>query len=197
MIVLSILTALAFERAAVGLHDRSAARASRERIERELKADEADLRTSIAKNKAGIERARKVLKALLGAIEAGKADPAAVAAIASDSISTQLSMSTVTWQRDAWDAAIADGSASHLDQADLQRYALLYSEARDAIETFKLVIGDQLIAQVPEVELAGLLHRLDAHECALLVVRYIATVQQIDDIQEGLAGELSARGRKG
>jgi hypothetical protein len=197
MIVLSILTALAFERAAIGLHDRAAARDSRVRIERELDADAADLRASITKNKAGMEAARKVLDSLLAAIETGKADSAATAAIMKGVFPAQMGISTVTWQRDAWDAAIADQSASNLDQADLQRYALIYAQARDSIDSFKLVINPQLIGQVPEMQLAGMLNQMDAHDCALLVMRYLGTVQQINAIEEGLAQRLSERGKKG
>jgi hypothetical protein len=197
MIVLSILTALGFERAAIALHDRAAARDSKVRIERELMANAADLRTSIAKNTAGMEQARTILKALLAAMEAGKADSAAVSAIMSDTLSAHMSVNTVTWQQDAWDAAIADQSASHLDQADLQRYAYIYAEARGATESFKLVISGQLIAQVPEVLLSSMLNKMDAHDCALLLMRYITTVQQIDGVEAGLADELSEQKKKG
>jgi hypothetical protein len=196
MIVLSILTALGFERGAVALHDRDAARASKVRIERELDADAADLRTSIARNKTDMEAASKILKSLLAAMTAGKADAAATAAIMGDTLHAHMGISEVSWQRDAWDAAIADQSASHLDQADLQRYAEIYAQARDSIDAFHVVVTGDLIGQVPEVQLSAMLNRLDAHDCALLLVRYLAAVQQVDNIEAGLADSLSGRKKR-
>jgi hypothetical protein len=195
MIVLSILTALGFERGAVALHDRDAARASRVRIERELAADAADLRTSIGRNKADMDAARKILTALLAAMAAGKADSAATAAIVGDTFRTNIGISTVSWQRDAWDAAIADQSASHLDQADLQRHAQIYAQARDSIDAFHLVVTGQLIGQVPEVQLSAMLNKLDAHDCALLLVRYLEAVEQINQIEGLLADSISGRAK--
>jgi hypothetical protein len=195
MIVLSILTALGFERAAVALHDRNAARDSKMRIERELEADAADLRASMDKNKANMDAARTILKTLLAAITAGKADSAATAVIMSDSVRAHLSINEVSWQRDAWDAAIADQSASHLAQADLQSYAQIYAQARDSIEAFHVVVTGQLIGQVPEVQLSAMLNRLDAHDCALLLVRYLAAIQQVNDIEGALADSISGRGK--
>jgi len=196
MIVLSILTALAFERAAVGLQDRAAARDSKVRIEHELQANMADLQVSVEKNKVGLAAARKLLDSLRVAILAGKADANATAAIMRDAFPKDLSVNTVTWQREAWDAAIADQSASHLAQADLQHYALIYSEARDAVESFKVVINSQLVDGVTQLELDSLLGTMDAHACALLLMRYITTIQQIDGIEDGLAAEVSGAGRR-
>jgi hypothetical protein len=196
MIVLSILTALGFERLAVAWQNHAAAEASRVRIERELDADAADLKHAIDFNKAGADKVRATLGKLLAAMKANKADPAATESIVDGSTTLQIGVSTMTWQRDAWDAAIADQSASHLDPADLRRYAAIYAQARDAEESFKLALDNQVVAQLPEVALERSLNRMDAHDCALLMVRYLAAIRAINDVQNDLLDIVRNRGNE-
>jgi hypothetical protein len=130
-------------------------------------------------------------------IDSGKADSDATEAVMKEGFPGQLGISTVTWQRDAWDAAIADQSAGHLDQADLQRYALIYAQARDSVESFKLVMNGQLVDQLAEIQLSSMLHKMDAHDCALMLMRYVATVQQVDAIEDDLARRIPEKMKKG
>jgi hypothetical protein len=186
MIVLSILTALGLERAAVYLHDRAAAQESRARIEQEIAGDLADLRKALAFNVANVDSTRAGLNALIDVLKSPSPDPAKVKQIAQDSMQGHLGLELPTWERDAWDAAIADQSASHLDPRDLRHYADLYTSARDAVGATNIVLGGAIFDRMADFSVDMQLDQVNGREAARIMARYLAAAQQIVAVQKDL-----------
>jgi hypothetical protein len=186
MIVLSILTALGLERVAVHFHDRAAAQDSRIRIEREINADLTDLRKALDFNNAHVTGTHDALKALIDDLKSAKPDPAKQRQIIQTAFNSQLSLQLPTWQHVAWDAAVADQSASHLDAADLRRYADLYTSATDTADATHIVLGGAIFDRIADVSVDLSLNSVDGREAARLMARFLAAAQQITIAQQGL-----------
>ena len=190
MIVLSILTALSLERGVVYLHDHATARESRARIEQELGGDLADLRKSIDFNNAHLTGVREALNALEMNLNSSTSDLTKRKQIIEDVLRTQMSLELPTWQREAWDAAVADQSASHLDSSDLRRYAELYTRASDAADATHIVLNGSVFDRLADVQVDLSLNDVDGREAAKLMARFLAAAQQIALMQ----GELLKSG---
>ncbi len=193
MIVLSILTALGLERVAVGLHDRAAARESRFQIEAELARDAADLAVSEQVNRASIKQTKTALRALIAQLKAPQPGPMKPDASIAPLL-TGFSISTPSWQRQAWDTAVSDQSASHLDAGDLNRYRVIYASERDLNELAQLLLGGEWLTQSVNVELDAQLGRYDVRQIAGVLARYLLVVEQVEAGEEKLSGLLTATG---
>jgi hypothetical protein len=125
------------------------------------------------------------MKALIDGIKAGTADPAAILAIVAPMFE-RLQISLPSWQRDAWDAAIADQSAGHLPAGDLRRYAEVYSDARDIAAEAQLLLGGEWLTRAAELGIDFRLGKIDAHTTANTLARFLVAVQQIATMQKAL-----------
>ena len=97
-----------------------------------------------------------------------------------------MGLDLVTWERDAWDAAVADQSASHLDPRDLRRYAELYTSARDSAEASRLVLGGAIFDRIADLSVDLKLGQANPNEAAKLMARYLGAAQQITTVQQQL-----------
>jgi hypothetical protein len=192
MIVLSILTALGFERAAVYMHDRATARQSRARIEREIATDLTDVRKAVTANGANVAAIRTSLKAMVLDLKSARPDTAKEKQIFDDVLQHHFSLEFPAWQRDAWDAAVADQSASHLDPADLRHYAELYTDARDAADASHILLTGGIFDRISDLSLQSQLGDVDGREAARLMLRFLITAQQVTAIQQTLLASAGA-----
>ena len=193
MIVLSILTALGFDRAATYLHDRAAAQDSRARIEQEIAANITDLRGAMDADLKSVQSQRAALHDLMADLTSPKPDPAKQKQILTGELQQHLGLSLPAWERDAWDAALADQSAAHMDPRDLRRYAQLYTSARDAADATHILLNGSLFDRLADLSVDLQLNRADGREGAQLLARFLATAEQITAIQREL---LAAAERK-
>jgi hypothetical protein len=185
MIVLSILTALALERLAVDWNNRANARESRVRIEAELAHDLADLKQSEQINADNVQTAHKVAKALFELVKAGKPNDS-VMLDAARPIFKHVSFSAPSWQRTAWDSAIADQSASHLPPADLSRYAEIYAAEKDMQDSTQLLLSGDWITRETDAGVDYELGQIDGRKTVALTARYLLTEQNVDDLEKDL-----------
>ncbi len=185
MIVLSIVTALALERGAVAIHDASAARDSRARIEAEIARDDAQLVQCERINAADVKAIEGVLKLLVAALHDGHVSQAAMAPFLKP-IAEHFNVTTPSWQHDAWDTAIADQSASHMASADLRRYAEIYTTAREMNSLAQLLLGGEWLMRLGTLRLDVALGTLDARALADGLARFLLVVGQIDRTQQDL-----------
>ena len=185
MIVLSILTALALERVAIGWNNHANARQSRTRIEAELARNVADLKQSEQRNAENVQTARDVAKALFKLVRAGKPNDAAMMDAARPMFS-HITFSAPTWQRSAWDSAIADQSASHLPPADANRYAEIYASEKDMEDTTQWLLSGDWLSRETEAAIDYQLGQVDGRKMLALVARYLLTEQNIDSTQKDL-----------
>jgi hypothetical protein len=185
MIVLSIVTALALERAAVAIHDAAAARDSRARIEAEIARDAAELRRCEQSNAVDVKAATGVLKLLVAALKQGRVGQAALEPIFKPAYE-HFNIAAPSWQHDAWDTAIADQSASHMASADLRRYAEIYTTAREIDATTQLLLGGEWLTRMATLRLDEALGTLDGRALADGLARFLLAVGQIDRMQQDL-----------
>ena len=185
MIVLSILTALALERVAVSWNNAANARDSRARIEAELAHDLSEVKESERFNADYIANAHKVAKALYALVKAGKPNDAAMLEAAKPMFN-RFGISSPSWQRTAWDSAIADQSASHLAAADLRRYAEIYATEKDMEETTQLVLAGEWLTNTADTMVDFQLGQIDGHKVLALLGRYLLAEQDIDKAEKDL-----------
>jgi hypothetical protein len=185
MIVLSIMTALGLEHVAVAMHDADAARASKARIEVELAKNLSDLERAETTNEGHVAKASETMKALVEGIKAGTADQAATLALLGPMFE-HFQIALPSWQRDAWDAAIADQSAGHLAPEDLRRYAEIYSSARDIAAGAQLLLGGEWLTRATELGVDFRLGTVDARTTAHTLARFLVAAQEIAALQKSL-----------
>src|SRR3984885_14045216 len=185
MIVLSILTALALEQLVVSVHNASTARASRVRIESEIGRFVADLKESAQRNKERIKKINDVLSVLDAKLKDGKVDDATIMALAPQAMD-QLGISLPSYQRDAWDAAIADQSATHLDSDDLRRFSEIYADALVSIDETKLLLTGEYVRRLSDAKLGFRIGKLDGHDLAEALTLDVLAGQDILEHQEKL-----------
>lgn len=131
MIVLSILTALGLEAWIERAHHAHAAETASRQIRAEIEANLNEVRGAIKSNDERVAPLRQLNTLLSQDIRAG-----ATAAVANQHIQAHradfalgVEWPTVTSQ--AWDVAVANQSASWMDDAELHRYATAYANLRD------------------------------------------------------------------
>ena len=185
MIVISIVTALALERAVVAIHEAGAARDSRARIEAEIARDEAELAHCEQINAADVTAVNGLLKQLVAALHEGHVSQAALVPIFKPAYD-HFDIATPSWQHDAWDTAIADQSASHMASTDLRRYAEIYTTARDMEATAQLLLSGEWLTRMSTMRLDETLGTLDARALADGLARFLLAVRQVDRTQQDL-----------
>jgi len=136
MIVLSILTALGLEAWIEHTHHQHAAQTASTQVEAEIRTNLAEVRASLAKD----AHQAKVLAALRDALVADFKAHATDQAIAShiQTLATDgfdLNLSWPTLRQEAWDVAVANQSASWIDEPRMRRYSAAYASQRDMATT--------------------------------------------------------------
>jgi hypothetical protein len=191
MIVLSILTALALEQLAVSIQNRSEGAESRARIEAELASNAKDLKESEQTDQQNNKQASALLHALVDHLKAGKPIDPQVEALMNP-VFTHFEVSVPTFQHSAWEAAIADHSATHMQASDLRRYAEIYAAAADAQSTWQLLLGGEWLTRATDLGLDYRLGKVDPRTLANTVARFLIATQQIASSEETLLALIAA-----
>ena len=165
MIVLSILTALVLEQAVLTIHNAATARDSRARIEAEIAGSVTDLKNAAQTNAARLQQVSDVLTALDAKLKDGTPDEATTMGLAQKVID-HIGISLPTTQRDAWDTAIADQSASHLSLSDLQRYSAIYTAELIMDDETKLLLTGDYVRSVSDMNFGVRTGKLDGRSFA-------------------------------
>jgi hypothetical protein len=132
MFVASILTALALEQAGLAWHDHRAARIATQEIEQELKANLADVREAIRSNDARAPALDALTRDLSKAIRDGRPKAEVVASIVQPQARRfSVGFSFPTLQREAWERAVVNQSAAHIEAARLGKFSIAYAAQRD------------------------------------------------------------------
>jgi len=185
MIVLSILTALGLEQVVVSLHNAATARDSRARIEAEIGRFETDLKGSERTNRERLNKINDVLTQLDAKLKDGNPDNATIQPLAQKVID-ELGVYLPSYQRAAWDAAIADQSVSHLPSADLRRYSEIYADELFSLEETKIVLAGEFVRRVADAKLRFRMGKLDGETLAETLTLVALAEQDILNHQEKL-----------
>ncbi|MGO4700951.1 hypothetical protein [Dyella sp. 2RAB6] len=132
MIVLSILTALGLEAWIEHSHHAHAGETANRQIRAEIQGNLDDVRSSIKANEALIAPLNELDTAVSQDIRDGAAAAVVNEHIRARRASFKLSVNWPTFASQAWDVAVANQSASWMDDVDLRRYSAAYADLRNA-----------------------------------------------------------------
>jgi hypothetical protein len=195
MIVLSILTALALEQTVLSIHNAATARDSRARIEAEIAKFTTDLKRCADTNRQRLQRVNDILAALDAKLKTGMPDKPMTMALAQQAID-DIGVSLPTYRRDAWDAAIADQSATHLALTDLQRFSAIYATELVLNDESKLLLTGDYVRRLSDASLDYRIGKLDPLSFAQALMLDALVGQEILNHQEALI-RLIGTGREG
>jgi hypothetical protein len=185
MIVLSILTALALEQGVVSWQNRAAAHEAKVRVEAEIAQSLKDLRDVQAHNKVLRDKVHTALLALVAELKLDKPDQGKITTLAQESIK-QVGFALPGFSRDAWDTAIADQSASHMDPADLRRYSEIYTGERQTLEGARLLLSGDMLQRLADQGMDVRLGRINGHDFAQTMNLYLTVITIITKTNEEL-----------
>ena len=193
MIVLSILTALGLEAWIERSHHAHAAETANRHIRAEIEANLSDVRLSIKTNEALIKPLIELDETVSADIRAGATAAAINQHIQARHASFKLSVNWPTVASQAWDVAVANQSASWMDDADLRRYSAAYADLHDASNW--LTHDSIILLNAPSM--AALRTRIELHaavdplEFATVLRQMISTSQEIQSHLHQLEGHLA------
>jgi hypothetical protein len=134
LIVLGILTAVGLEQWRESVHHRKAAKVAQAQMEAEIRENLSELRQYYKKNAENFIRLRDFSRRLDMEIRNGTAKEAIYSTLVKPAIadkSLNLGMGWPTTRREAWEVAVANQSAGHMEPGVLKQYAAVYSAQRD------------------------------------------------------------------
>jgi hypothetical protein len=133
MIVLSILTALGLEAWIEHAHHQHAAETARAQMEAEIRTNLTEVRSSIAKDAGRAKALQAIRDAVVEDFQAHAPDETIARHIQSlvRADGYNLNLNWPTLRHEAWDVAVANQSASWIDDARMRRYSAAYAAQRD------------------------------------------------------------------
>lgn len=137
MIVLSILTALGLEAWIEHTHHKHAARLAQAQIETEIRTNLGEVESSLAQDARQAKALAQIRDALVEDFKTRKSDQA-IAQHVQSLVALEgfnLNLRWPTLRREAWDVAVANQSASWIDDAHMRRYSAAYAGQRDMATT--------------------------------------------------------------
>jgi hypothetical protein len=137
MIVLSILTALGLEAWIEHTHHKHAAMLAQAQIDAEIRTNLAEVESSLAQDARQAMALAQIRDALVQDFKTRKSDPAIAQHVQSLVAlgGFNLNLRWPSLRREAWDVAVANQSASWIDDAHMRRYAAAYAGQRDMVTT--------------------------------------------------------------
>ena len=196
MIVLSVLTALGLEALLEHLHHVHAAEAAQEAIEAELAENVSDIRSMMQDNAARLGPLQTLDERLTDELRAGKPKTEVVAEISALARANRIDVGLFipTLRHEAWDVAVANQSATWIDQATLTRYAGAYALQRlnDSLPATKALDFPRMVdavtdARVGNVDPGAFLRSI--HQAAVTLK---SLQSQLDELQATLLRALPA-----
>jgi hypothetical protein len=189
MIVLSIITAMGFEQAARAYHNRELANASRDRIKAEITYNLRELKSVIDLNRANLKSLKTFYDEQVAGLNAAKAEHRPSGPVSTNAPVFQVN--TPSLRRDAWEASIADQSATFLSAADLQKFSEIYSGQKDLGQFMVTMLQGNWQSDAADLLVATSLGRLDAETQVRIYARGIVILnvlnQNLAQLEEKLA----------
>ena len=153
MIVVSILTALALEQAAMSIdHRREGARA-REEIEQEIASNRKAVDGALASTRVNAQEWKALLVHTIADVRAGQSTDESLVATLRDA-TQKFRDALPPLKTTAWDAAISDHSVNYIAHADLVRYSELYASQRMFSQAMWDGIRDSAARDLAQISLA-------------------------------------------
>jgi hypothetical protein len=160
MIVLSILTALALEQAAMGLEHRHEAERARTEIDQEIASNRAQVEQSLKAMQGNAKTWEALLQRTVAQVRSGESTNDSRLSTLADA-AHQFGDSLPQLKTTAWDAALSDHSVNYLDHADLTRYSELYASQRFFSQAMWDTVRDSAMRNLTEISLPGFTGKAD------------------------------------
>jgi hypothetical protein len=190
MIVLGILTALGLEAGFEAWHHRRLANRTIEQVEVELRANLAEVRSTLRENQKTIAAVDALYAELKTLARQDKPAPDALSEILNQRL--RISIFTPGLRRDAWDTAVADQALMHMPHDALRRLAEAYTaqrEAQLAVQTNFNVLGS--FSRLTDAAVDAEFGRVDAVEALKALRGYRLTLTAITGIERDLERQLA------
>lgn len=160
MIVLSILTALALEQAALGMEHRHEANRAKHEIELEIASNRAAVDDAIRETDVNAKAWHALLDRSIAEVKADQStNESRVATLKQAAALFQDSLPPL--KTTAWDAALSDHSVNYLGHDDLTRYSELYAVQRMFSQALWDTIRDSAQHDISNISLAASLDKAD------------------------------------
>ena len=192
MIVLSILTALGLEAWIERSHHLHAAQTANRQIRAEIESNLHEVRASIKVNEALIAPLLEYEEVVSRDIREGATAAVFNQHIQARRTSFKLSVNWPTFASQAWDVAVANQSASWMDDADLRRYSAAYADLRDTSnwlthDSVILLNAPTMAALRTRIDLSA---NVDPLEFATVLRQMVSTSQEVQSHLQQLEGHL-------
>ena len=159
MIVLSVLTALGLEALLEHMHHVHAAEAAQQAIETELADNVAQIRSTMQDNATRLVPMQALDQRLTDELRSGKPKAEIVAEISALARANKIDVGLYipSLRHEAWDVAVANQSATWIDQAMLTRYAGAYALQRlnESLPTAKAIDFPRLVDAVTDARVGN------------------------------------------
>jgi len=179
MIVVSILTALALEEAALSLQHRHEGARAKEEIEQEIASNHQQALESLRATEANVRAWEALLDRTLAAIKDGSSTNASRVAALRDS-GPLFRDSLPSLKTTAWDAALSDHSVNYLNHEDLSRYSELYAIQHTFTLAMWDVLRDSAVRDTSQIRLAVSLDKADAYQTASTLNSRMQTISILE-----------------
>ncbi len=195
MIVLSILTALALEQAALSLEHRHEGSRAKDEIEQEIASNRKAVEASLQATRTNAEAWSALLRRTVAEVRSkqGTNDSRLATLVASEPLFRDALPSLKTT---AWDAAIADHSVNYLDHEVLSRYSDLYASQRLFSQAMWDTLRDNGVRNLSEITLAVYMQKAEPEatirtlDTRLLTMRIIES--QLSQLETALRNTTGA-----
>jgi hypothetical protein len=198
MIVLSILTALGLEAWIEHAHHAHAAETARAQMEAEIRTNLAEVRSSIAKDASRAKALEAIRDALFEDFQAHASDEAMSRHIQSlvKADGYNLNLSWPTLRHEAWDVAVANQSASWIDDARMRRYSAAYAAQRDFTHALNanlalLINGPKMIDTITDLRTGNVQPREFLHVISQMYTMLDQAQGSLDTLQKPLEAALA------
>ena len=160
MIVLSILTALALEQAAVGIEHHHQGERARHEITQEIEANRQAVRDSLVVTRTYVKVWSDLLHQTVDAVNAGQSTNESLLATI-EQARKHFGDSTPALKSAAWDAALSGHAVDYLDHEELTRFADLYASQRFFSQALYDTVRDNAAHILSDISLPALLGKAD------------------------------------
>jgi len=175
MIVLSILTALALEEAALSLQHRHEAARAKEEIEQEIASNHDRVLESLKATEDNARAWQVILDRTIAGIRDGSGTEDSRIQALRDS-GPLFRDATPSLKSTAWDAAISDHSVNYLSHEDLSRYSELYAFQRMFSQILWDTLHDSAVRDLAQITLSVSLGKADAYQTAATLNSRMRTI---------------------
>ena len=176
MIVLSILTALALEQAALGIEHRHEGARAKEEIVQEIASNHADVESSLKSTRKNAQAWEALYARTLAEVKSGQStDASRVAAL--DEARHLFSDALPSLKTTAWDAAISNHAVSYLDHTDLTRYSELYTFERQFQQAMWDTLRDSAVRDLSSLTLSVATGKADPDQTLAVLNSRMQTIE--------------------